>query len=652
MQYQTAGTAGEEYVKAQKAGLKEVRELQAQGKEAALQVLDQLLPGMDRLQTQYVGYVEIHTAQIVGTKTAGRITAFSPSFLPILDRDTEFAAKWEALCKAHLSEEGIRDPITCVEYLGKFYVQEGNKRVSVLRWFGAARIPAIVTRIMPALTAEPRIRAYYEFLEFYRNTGLYQIQYRSPGDYKRLLSRLGKETWEMWTERERRTFSSGFHYFREAYEALGGGNLQLQAEEALLVWLRVYAFGQLMDMSAAELKQSLAPLWDDFITLTQPQPVKVETAAVAAGSPGIISRILASTLKIAFIHPGDAATSPWVAGHEEGRRHIEAVFGDQIAVTSYFHADTDEETDRLLELAVAEGAQVVFTTTPKMGRATLRAAVKYSKVKFLNCSVNVPYPSYRSYYCRIYEGKFIAGAIAGAMAKNDRIGYVGSYPIYGVPASINSFALGAQLTNPRATVELRWSCLPGNPVEDFVHDGIRVISNRDVPTAQQKHLDFCNYGTYLVDEDGKLTSLGSPLWVWGKCYENVIRSILTGAWNDKKNTHKAVNYWWGMDSGVIDLKLSEHLPDGVRSMANMLIHAMRLGLMDPFDRRIQRQDGTVINDGTRKLHFDEILRMDWLCHNVVGQIPEFQDILPYSRDMVRELGVYRETIEPEKEGSL
>ena len=52
----------------------------------------------------------------------------------------------------------------------------------------------------------------------------------------------------------------------------------------------------------------------------------------------------------------------------------------------------------------------------------------------------MPYSTVRTYYSRIYEGKFITGAIAGAMADNNRIGYVGSYPIFGVPASINAFA--------------------------------------------------------------------------------------------------------------------------------------------------------------------------------------------------------------------
>jgi hypothetical protein len=41
--------------------------------------------------------------------------------------------------------------------------------------------------------------------------------------------------------------------------------------------------------------------------------------------------------------------------------------------------------------------------------------------------------------------------------------------------------------------------------------------------------------------------------------------------------------------------------------------------------------------------------MDWLCENVVGKIPPFEDILPISQNMVRELGLYRDTIPTEKE---
>ena len=235
------------------------------------------------------------------------------------------------------------------------------------------------------------------------------------------------------------------------------------------------------------------------------------------------------------------------------------------------------------------------------------------------------------------------------MANDDRIGYIAAYPILGVPASINAFALGAQMTNPRAQIELRWSCLPGNPQQDFFNDGILVISNRTAPTQVKQYMDFCRYGTYLLDDTGGLLALGTPIWVWGKFYEFVIRSILSGGWKREKGVSTALNYWLGMDSGVIGVEYSTRLPEGVRQMAKILERGLSDGTLDPFMRRIIAQDGTVKNDGTRRLTPDELLRMDWLCENVLGRIPAFDELLPYSQTMVRELGVYRDTIATEKE---
>ena len=73
--------------------------------------------------------------------------------------------------------------------------------------------------------------------------------------------------------------------------------------------------------------------------------------------------------------------------------------------------------------------------------------------------------------------------------------------------------------------------------------------------------------------------------------------------------------------------------------------------LDIFARKIVAQDGTVKNDGSRHLSPEELLRMDWLCENVIGSIPPYEEILPYSQTMVRELGVYRDQIATEKERS-
>ena len=640
----------DEYALALRRGLKESRELSAAGKRSHPLVLDEILPENYPGAVQDVGLMEIPAVRIVGTKSAGRITAFSPSFRPLLSAKTEFANKWIHLCQAHLGESGIQDPILCYEYLGNFYVQEGNKRVSVLRHFDAPRIPSIVKRVVPPVSEEPRIRAYYEFLDFFKVSRLYTVQFRRPGDYARLIRHLGKKTDEVWSELDRRNFNAYYHYFQDAFEELNTYGDEILCEEALLLWLELYSWQDLGKLTASELKATLSALWEDVVSTSLEGSVKVETKAQDGAKASILERIISvpDHLNVAFIHQQTVEESTWVASHEEGRVHVEAVFGDKITARSYFSASTPEKAELAIETAIAEGAQVVFTTSPPLTKATLKAAVAHPKVHFLNCSVSQAYSSIRTYYARIYEAKFITGAIAGAMANDDRIGYVTAYPILGVPASINAFALGAQMTNPRAQVEVRWSNLKDAPQPDFHADGIRVVSNRGFPSQQQMNQDFCNYGTYLLDDMGEMIPLGTPLWVWGKFYEFALRNIFSGGWKHSSEG-KALNYWLGMDSGVIDLELSRKLPAGVRQMAKILRYGMMNGVIDPFRRRIVAQDGTVKNDGTTTFTPEQLIHMDWLVENVIGTIPSIEELQPQSQELVRELGIYRDRVPAEKE---
>ena len=640
--------AREEYIKAQKMGLKEIKEYAAAGKPTNPAVLDDILPSAADDIYKEVGLVEIPVSRVVGTKSAGRITAFSPTFLPLLGEDSEFGIKWRNLCDAHMSDEGIREPILCYEYLGEFYIQEGNKRLSVMRYFGASRIPGNVRRIMPQPSEDPRVKAYYEFLEFYKDSGIYEVLYKTPGDYAKLLERAGKKPGEKWSEWERRNFTAYFQYFREAYEALGGNSLEQSAEEALLVWLNFHTFQELGELSGAKLKKSLSDIWNEFKAHDAALAFDFAAAEVApkTGILGLFNKGM-SHVNVAFIHQMDETNNPWVQGHEAGRRYLETQLGDKVTCKSYFHANTKEDARELLDQAVAEGAQVVFTTHVQLNRQTLKAAVRHPKVKFLNCSVNVRYSSVRSYYSRMYEGKFVAGAIAGAMANNDKIGYIGSCPTYGETASINAFALGAQMTNPRARIDLRWSCLPGEPSKDFAELGYQVVSNRNVPTADRTYLAASEYGTWAYLEDGTQVAIGSPVWLWGHMYERIVNSILQGTYDAEKG--QAVNYWWGMESQASDILLSDELPESMQFLANLLRTGFIKGKLDPFYRKIVAQNGTVVNDGTRHFTVEELLRMDWLCENIDGYIPEYEEVLPYAQPMMKALGLHKERIPVEKD---
>ena len=633
--------AVEEYVKAQKLGMKEVRDCQSRDLSVNPAVLQQAAGELTADNSIYIGLSGIPAHRIVGTGTAGRISAFSPSFYPLLGKETEFAAKWVELCAAHLSE-GIRDPIECYEYYGNFYVQEGNKRVSVLRYYECPRIPGIVRRVMPEPSEEPRYKAYLEFIEFHKCTGMYDLQFTTPGCYARLCEAVGIPWGEKWETEDVRRLRAYFQYFRDAYAALGGGELSVSPEHAMLVFLEVYEYADLGRFSATELKEKLQKTWDNILAREKGAPtVKTEPPAPTIKAAKILTKIIgADHLDVAFVHHRTAAASPWTRGHEVGRKYLEEKLGKTVTCRSYFQADTPEQGEEVLQQALDDGADVIFTTTPLLIAPSLKLSVAHQKVRILNCALDMPYSTVRTYYSRVYEAKFITGAIAGAMTKNNRIGYVGTYPILGEPAAINAFALGAQLTNPRAKVELKWSCLKGNPTKELFDSGIRVISNRDTPDENRIYTDF---GTYFYNDEGKSIPLGSPVWRWGKFYEHVIESIRSGAWDDEKGS-EAVNYWWGMKAGVIDVSLTDKLPAGLRYLAELLREGLIQGTIDPFLRPIRDQEGNLRTDGSRPLTPEELLKMDWLCENVAGHIPTYDEVIPESRATVKLLGVFQEDL--------
>ncbi len=162
----------------------------------------------------------------MGTKTSGRHTAFAPNFMPLLEADTEFAVKWSNLCEAHL-EEGIHTPIIAYEYLNKFYVQEGNKRVSVLKYYEAVTIPGTVTRLVPARNDTLENKIYYEFLDFYKLTKINNVHFSRLGGYAKLQTLVCKAASEVWSDDDRLNFAALYTMFSQQFYALGGSALGL-----------------------------------------------------------------------------------------------------------------------------------------------------------------------------------------------------------------------------------------------------------------------------------------------------------------------------------------------------------------------------------------------------------------------------------------
>lgn len=643
--------AAEHYQKALKAGRKIQRQRIHQGLYPYLEVLDEILEDYETSGQEELGVIEIPADKIVGTKTRGRSDAFAANFLPLIGDKSEFSMKWQNLCQYHLGEAGIRDPIFCYEFLGRFYVQEGNKRVSVLKYFDAASIRGKVIRILPAVSSNPEVSAYREFLTYYPKTKLYEVAFSQLNSFPKLQAALGYEQDHVWTEEERRNFRSSFYYFNRAFEKLSEEPVTAKPADALLEWLKVYPFERIKTMSSEELRQSLASIWPTIRAIGQQTVIEVNTKS--SSTEEFKNRrafsMMPSYLNVAFVHELLPENSNWVKAHDSGSRYLEESLGDQVIVQRFTDVGTGEDAERAMEIAIKNGAEVIFTTTAPMMTACRRVAARHPEIKILNCSVCMPYTDVRTYYSRIYEGKFISGAIAGALSKNDTIGYIASYPIFGVPAGINAFALGAQMTNPKAKVQLRWSYVEGNPVQELKDLGIDMISTLDIP---QQGLGEGEWGMFRVQDNGDNEWIASPYWDWGAFYVQIARTILSGEWDTSvfnKKEERAVNYWWGIASGVIGLELSDHIPEGTKALANLLIDGIRHGTVNPFLRKIVSQNGMIRNEGSNVFTPEEVLHMNWLCDNVIGSIPDFDDLTAKGQAITRLQGIYRDQIPPSKD---
>ena len=632
--------AGIYYKEAQKLGQKEYRACAAKGKSPCLPVLDDFIPPERSASGIDLGLVQVPAAFLVGVKSRSRVNAFAPNFMPILEEKTEFAAKWESLCLAHLSE-GIRDPVKVYEYMNRFYVEEGNKRVSVLKFFGAVMIPARVIRVLPEKNGEKETEIYYEFVAFYKYSKVNFIEFSKKGSYLALQQAVGKKADEMWSEEERRRFAAACHYFFKAYFALGGQKFSSTPGDALLSYLQIYGYPALCAATESEIKKDLSKMWEE-VALQQEEPaIELKLTPAEEKKPGLLAAVIPSgpaLRRVAFIYDKSPAISGWVLGHELGRQHVQRVFAGKIETTAYPDA-MEGDPLAVLEQAIADGNTLLFTTSPRLLQASLRAAVEHPEVVIMNCSLNKSHRYIRTYYARMYEAKFIIGAIAGSLSESGELGYICDYPIYGQIAGINAFALGAQMTNPRARIFLEWSSVKGleAAADALTARGIHLISAQE--TAQLARGRRSSFGLSEIDGE-KQVLLANPVWRWDVYYEEILRRMLSKTVQaEYESSSKALNYYWGMSAGVIDLAYSDTLASGTRRLADFLRESMRRELCNPFLTPLRTQAGLLVGEGQQTLSLEQITAMDYLVENVTGSIPAYEELSPLGQATVDTAGV-------------
>jgi basic membrane protein A and related proteins len=629
--------ASEHFSNARKAGMKEYSRKVSAGHIGYLPSLEGILKDSEIISQMNLGIIEIPLKKVIGTYTHLRSLSFARNFMPLL-KESEFSSKWDSLCEHHL-KEGINDPIKVYEYFNWYYVIEGNKRVSVMKYFNAYSIHADVTRLVPKMDeGNEDIDIYYEFIKFNLKSKINCIWFSKKGSFLELLSLL--ENYEpdlnLFDNKYKYFESKIYNVFRKIYYSQDGDKLPITTGDALLSFLKIYHIP--MEYDEEELTRIMKSFIkeleffnkDDFINIntapTEPQPGNVIATLTTLILPP-------KRLKIGFVYARSSDTSGWTYGHELGRQYLEEIFNDKVSTNFIDNVPENSDAYDYIKVLAEEKNDVIFTTSPVFRDATLRCALEYPSINFFNCSEHEPYKHLSNYYGRTYEPRFLTGIIAGAMTKTNLLGYAATSPTPEVNSCINSFALGARMVNPEAKVKVVWT-KEWNSHNKFIYAdnklvamGADIISNRNLTFPREITTKF-GVHSMLCQMDIKtgipIHHLAAPIWQWGIFYEKIIGNLLNNTFMNVVDmfsyNDKLVNFWWGMETGVLDIYYSEnYVPKETQKLVNIMKKIIINNDYNPFTGPIYDNTGVLRVENENASTNEDILSMDWLVENVEAE---------------------------------
>ncbi|MCR5797441.1 MAG: BMP family ABC transporter substrate-binding protein [Eubacterium sp.] len=630
----------EDYKTAKRMGDEAVRSAKRSGKSPYLPVLDALIDVSNTAGQVSLGLLELPLSRIKGNKEKSRNNAFANNFMPIFDANTEFALKWSALYDSYM-EEGIRDAIKVYEYMNEYYVQEGNKRVSVSKLGGNEYILADVTRIIPKKDGSKEVQVYYEYLDFYNLTNNFLLVFSEPGAYEKLADLLGQNLVDPWPEEVCSELKSAYYRFERVLKKEVKYFVDQNASNAFLIYISIFPIKTISESTDEQIKNNIILARDEMIasgktddtTFLDEAPGEGENDDKSAGIMRIFSRTkkytASSPLRVGFIYDADIEQSRWVDSHEAGRLYVDEMTGENVLTAAYY-VDQLGGTQSALEAAVKDKNEIIFAVSPSMSDDVLKTAVKNPDIKFLNCSVGQAFSSLRCYHAKFYEATFLMGVLAAnrALLEGDasQIDYVVRKVNQMSRIDLNAFAIGVSTMAPDCKVVLK-------PVGESGEANVESKVYADIEYSTVGRTGR-RPGIYVSNAE-KDVYVGAPYFNWGRYYVHIVQSVLSGTWDlgGRLDDTTPANYWFGISTGVVDI-LAPKLPYQTAKMLSFFKNSIVNGDYTPFVGEIRSNDDKVIqssfpgsNSSRRTLELSkenldpkDIVSMTWMNENIVGEL--------------------------------
>jgi simple sugar transport system substrate-binding protein len=356
----------------------------------------------------------------------------------------------------------------------------------------------------------------------------------------------------------------------------------------------------------------------------RPLGVAALAAALAPRAAAQPKGPVAAPLKVAFVYVSPVSGVGWTPQHDAGRRELEQSLGQRVSTSFVENVAEGPDAERVIRDLASRGHRLIFATSFGYMEPTLRAARDFPEVAFEHLSGWQTAPNLAVYNARFYEGRWLAGMVAGHASRSNAIGYVAGFPIPEVLQGLNAFALGARTTNPKAEVRVVWTSAWFDPGRErdaamaLVNQGVDVLSmhtgSAAVPQAAEVR------GVRVVGYHSDMSSVAPKAHLvsvthhWGRYYARRARAVLEGSW-------RSGSTWSGIADGMVRVgPIASDVPSEVVDRLRAREADLVAGRAHPFTGPIRDNEGRVrLQRGA--MGDDELNRIDWLVEGVVGRIP-------------------------------
>lgn len=354
---------------------------------------------------------------------------------------------------------------------------------------------------------------------------------------------------------------------------------------------------------------SLPLLWHALPGLAQPAPTL---------------RARSDPLRVGFVYVSPVGSAGWTYQHDLGRQEMQQRLGARVQTTVVENVREGPDSERVMRDLAQQGHGLIMATSFGYLEPALRVAREFPEVAFEHAGGFRTAPNLNTYNARHYEGRYLAGVLAGLVSRSGMAGYLAGFPVPEVLQGLNAFTRGMRSVRPDAQVRVLWLSTWFDPprerdgAQTLVNLGADILTHHTASPAVAQAAQALGVPVIPYHSDMRAFAPTQQLCAvthhWGAHYTRVAQDLLEGRWS-------AQPVWGGMREGFVRLTaVADQLPADAAAQVRAREREIVEGRLHPFAAPVTDASGQVrLAQGM--LPDEAIQAMDYAVQGVVGGVP-------------------------------